>query len=144
MDKPHGMYTSPANIKSPHDYLGGKKTTYNTNPDAKVLDIGETGFFKTNRGNVGESAGVATARKFFGDMEVSRMMQLPKNALIKELKEKYPNIEWNKYYDQQEIVEGLAGIEARNKGYDAIWATDKDPSFNEYVGLSNKAFLKNE
>jgi hypothetical protein len=140
VDKPQGLYTSPADIKSPHEYLGGEKKTFQTNPDANVLNVGETGFFKTNRGNVGESAGVATARRFFGDKEVSRTMQLSKKELVAELKEKYPDVEWNKYYDQQEMVEGLAGIEARKRGYDAIFALDEDPKFNEYVGLTDKAF----
>lgn len=143
VDKPHGLYTSPAELESPHADLGGVRSTFETNPKANVLDLGTTsGFFKTNRGNVGESAGVAAARRLFGDQEVSRMMATRKSDLVSELKSREPKVSWERYYDQQEMVEGLAGIEARKKGYDAIWLGDKDPQFSEYVGLTKKAFTQ--
>ena len=100
----------------------------------------ETDTFITNRGSVGESAGVASARKFLGDNEVTRLMQTPKKTLVSEMKNKYANVDWNKYYDQQEIVEGYAGLLARENGYDAIFATDKTlPEFDEYVALTDNA-----
>ncbi len=138
VDKPQGVYTSPSSVKSPHTELGGESFYWEVNPNAKVLQV-KTSSFETNRGLVGESAGVRVARDFLGDQEVSRMMKTPKARLVEELGNDYPDVQWNKYYDQQEIVEGLAGSIARKNGYDAIWALDKKPEFNEFVALTNKA-----
>jgi len=141
VNKPQGLYTSPSNIVSPHEDLGGVKTTMRTNPGANVLYVGETELTRTNRGLVGESAGIAAAKKLIGESEVLRMMGLNKSDLAAELRSKYRDVDWAKYFDQQEMIEGIGGIEARRRGYDAIYATDKDPAFNEYVGLTDNAFL---
>jgi len=144
VDKPHGVYTSPANVESPHKGLGGDTFYWKTNPDANVLRI-RVDTFKTNRGLVGESAGVGAARKLLGDEEVSRMMKLSKKVLSAELSKQYPKVEWNKYYDQQEMVEGIAGLEARKAGYDAIWAVDPTmPEMDEFVGLTDNALSQVE
>lgn len=142
VDKPHGVYTSPADIESPHKGLGGDTFYWKTNPKANVLKV-VTDVFETNRGLVGESAGVAAARKFLGDTTVSEMMKMPKRQLIDDFSYYYPDINWNRYYDNQEMVEALAGIKARENGFDAIWAIDESaPDTNEFVGLTSKAFEK--
>lgn len=140
-DKPHGLYTSPSDTTSPHEDLGGKRTTYKTNPDSNILHLGEAGTVSSNRGQfVGESAGIAAARKLIGDADVFRMMGLKKDALVVELQSKYPDIDWSRYYDQHEMVEAVGGIEARRRGYDALYLTDKDPKWNEFVALTDNAF----
>jgi hypothetical protein len=142
VDKPHGIYTNPADSESPHKDLGGDSFLWKTNPDCNILKV-KTDMFESNRGLVGESAGVAAARHLFGDAYVSAMMQTPKDELANQLAAEYPDIDWTRYYDQQEMVEGYAGIKAREQGYDAIWAVDPHaPDANEFVGLTKKALTE--
>ncbi len=147
VNKPQGLYASPSNIESPHKDLGGKKYEYDVNPNANILSI-ETDTFDSNRGiRVGESAGIAVARKLIGDDEVTRMMKSNKQRLVDSLSIDYPDVEWNRYHDQHEMIEGVAGILARQEGYDGIWAYDKgDPNdvTNEFVALNKNAFLPKE
>lgn len=139
VDKPHGIYTSPGNIESPHKDLKGVTFYWETNKDSNILKI-KVDMFRTNRGKVGESAGIGAIRKFVGDDEVSRMLGTSKAELVQELSQTYPQVEWNKYYDQQEMLEGLAGLKARELGYDAIWAVDADEeTLDEFVALTPNA-----
>lgn len=140
-NKPQGLYTSPADVASPHTELGGERTMLDTNPAARVLEVDASEFYQTNRGIVGQSAGVAAARELLGDATVQAWMKTPKASLATQLSERYPAVEWGRFYDQQEMVEAVAAIEARAKGYDAIWAPDNSsPEFAEYVGLTDGAF----
>ena len=143
--KPQGLYTTPSDVKSPHADLGGTKHTLNVNKDANILTV-ETG------GN--QSGGIAGLKQLLDKKEYDFLVKEPrlstdryksnfpkKSELIDYVSKKYPDVEWNKYFDQQEILEGYAGMLARNKGYEAIWAVDKQsPQFNEYIGLTDNAF----
>lgn len=140
-DKPHGVYTTPSNVKSPHEDLGGAKYYWKVNDNANVMKFDTNEKFYSNRGErVAQSAGIVPARKFLGDDEVIRMMKTPRKQLAEELTEKY-GTDFSKYYDQHEMVEAVGAIEAKNKGYDALYGVDKiDPEFSEFVALNNKAF----
>lgn len=142
VDKPQGLYTSPSEFVSPHAELGGVKKEFNVNQRANILKIDTSGNVQTNRGFVAESAGIGALRSIVGDVEYDRLAKFSKKSLREELSNLYPNVKWDKYYDQQEMLEGYAGLLAREKGYDAIWAIDKLPEFNEYVALTDNAFLK--
>ena len=139
-DKPQGLYTSSADVASPHLDLGGKRYTYDIDPNANILSIDATDLVTTNRGrSVGQSAGVGALRNLVGEDEATRILALSKQAAIEEMTQKYPNVQWGKYFDTQEIAEGYAGNIARERGYDAIWAIDqKAPDFNEFVVLNKK------
>ena len=139
-DKPQGLYTSPVDVVSPHLDLGGKRSTYDIDPNANILSIDTTDFVTTNRGrSVGQAAGVGALRNLVGEAEATRILALSKQAAIEEMTQKYPNVQWGKYFDTQEIAEGYAGNIARERGYDAIWAIDqKAPDFNEFVVLNKK------
>jgi len=138
-DKPQGLYTSPANVISPHADLGGDPVFYRTNPNANVLTV-RTGFVRTNRGMVGESAGLAALREILGEDEVARLVGLSESDLRRELQSSHPDIDWGRFTDAQEMIEAHAGIVSRAAGYDAIWAIDEAaPEFNEYVALTDTA-----
>ncbi len=55
--KPQGLYTSPADVDTTHDSLGGTKRFWETNPEANVLKVDELKWVKTKRGTVGEASG---------------------------------------------------------------------------------------
>jgi hypothetical protein len=139
LTKPQGLYTSPTGIESPHKDLGGKTTTYDVNPKANTLNVDATE----------TSSGISALKQLDGDKELGVELRdnrgrittdLTRQELVAKVSEKYPDVDWSKYYDQQEILEGYAGKLAREKGYDAIWGVDKQmPQFNEYVALTNKA-----
>ncbi|RJQ51443.1 MAG: hypothetical protein C4521_12330 [Actinobacteria bacterium] len=140
VDKPHGLYTTPAQYKSPHEDLGGQRFYWLRNPAAKVLEVDASGLVRTQRGLVGQSAGIAALRHLKGEEEFTRLAGLKKEALARELTTLYPDVEWSRYYDANEMLEGLAGLEARKAGYDAILGTDpKYPEMTEYVGLTSNA-----
>lgn len=140
VDKPHGVYTTPLEYESPHKDLGGRTYLWLRNPDAKVLEVDASRLIRTNRGLVGQSAGIGALRQLVGQEEAARLLQMPKADVIAYLSQKYPKVAWNRYYDTQEALEGYAGLLAREAGYDAIFALDKNyPELTEYVGLTEKA-----
>lgn len=154
MTKPQGLYTTPSNVKSPHLDLGGKRYKYTVNKNANVLtlmttelsagrdsihfsEIAEKGGFR------GETPGIAALRSFVPRGEFVRLINQSLDELVAELSKKFKGIEWEKYFDTQEILEGYGGVLAREKGYDAIWKTHPDPElneFSEFVALTENAF----
>jgi hypothetical protein len=138
VEKPHGLYTSPLKFPPQAEGFKGIRRRFFVNPSAKILSVDCTALTETNRGLVGTSAGVGAAKKLLGESTVSRLMKLPKKDLMQELKIRYPNVQWEKYFDQQEMIEALAGLIAREKGYDAIWGYDRE--WSEFVGLTQNAF----
>jgi hypothetical protein len=137
-DKPHGLYTSPVEVTSPHLDLGGKRHIYEIDPNANVLYIDTTDLITTNRGRyVGQPAGVGALRKLVGKDEATRFLALSKQEAIDEMTQIYPNVQWGKYFDTHEIAEGYGGIIAKERRYDAIYAIDrKFPEFSEFVVLN--------
>lgn len=147
VDKPHGLYTSPLNISSPHSDLGGKQRILKRNKNANILELEPHDYNEYMKNKIdgirGKSPGVYAAEKFLGEKEIRRMAKENKNDLIDELSKKYPKVDWKRYYDKQEMIEGVGGIEARERGYDGIFQYDKgDPEMTEFVGLTAKAFEK--
>jgi len=100
-----------------------------------------------------ESAGIAGLKQIVGEAEFNRLKELGnisgtglaplrrgdaegKIALVDELSERFPDVEWNRFFDSQEILEGLAGVIAREQGHDAIIGIARDlPEFSEVVIL---------
>ncbi len=143
-EKPQGLYLSPEELKSPHITEGGITEVFNWNPE-NPLDVSgslkvKTTTRKTPSGQpVEASAGIKALKQLVGDQEFNRLVGLKKPEMISELTKKYPDVNWNKYTDTYEILEGVAGIKARAKGYDAIVDMDKtNPEFSEYVALNKK------
>lgn len=148
-DKPQGLYTSPANVESPHADLGGKVSTFDVNPNARVLrlePLADESELVMRAGANSAGAGVHAARKLLGDKEFQRLRALrTKRELIEEARKIDPTVEWERYFDNQEIMEGIGGVLARKAGYDAIWLPDADPlvttgEFDEFVALTDNAF----
>lgn len=141
VDKPHGLYTTPEGVESPHADLGGAKRVLRVAPEARVLSIEPYGQEVVMRkGAVGAGAGVHSARRFLGAEEFARLRSLSKSDLIAEAEKIDSSVDWSRYYDTQEIMEGIGGVLARKGGYDAIWLPDRKPEFSEFVGLTEKAF----
>ena len=139
-NKPQGVYTSPLGA-SPHEDLGGKRFTFDVNPDAKILilpDYGDEVIMR--RGAVNAGAGVHAARHFLGAGEFQRLRELSKAELVREAHTLAPKADWSRYFDGQEILEGVGGILGRRAGYDAFWLADKKmPQFSEFVALTSRA-----
>lgn len=144
VEKPQGLFTSPADLVSPHADLGGKVRTFQTNPEAKVLFVDATEFTKTSRGDsVGQSGGVAALKRLLGKEKAESFLSLPKSDAVKAAKAEFPKTDWTRYVDTQEVAEGFAGLLARRRGFDAIYAVDKKaPEFSEYIGLTKRAFTE--
>ena len=142
-DKPHGLYTSPENVDSPHKDLGGKPSTYAVNPDANILKLSEFSGEEVamRRGTLSAGANVHVARELLGATEFKRLKLLRKKDLAAEAAKIDPDVEWSRYVDAQEIMEGIGGILAKQSGYDAIWVPDtEDSNFSEFVALTDNAF----
>ena len=139
--KPHGLYTSPAGLPSPHADLGGDVTRYFVNPKARTLTVDMDQSPVIRRGAVGSSSGVVALKQLSGDGEWARLAAMSKSELIAELSRKEPRVDWSSYFDKQELLEAYGARVAREHGYDSIWGYDKaDPSFSEFVALNDKAF----
>lgn len=133
-NKPQGLYLNRLGVYTgvePEMSVSGK---YIFSPkNALVVDGGlewEHRRFGGSRGPV--SAGISSLKMLVGDAEFSRLMSLGKKRdAIAHARSVYPNVEWTRYYDAYEVLEGYAGMLARDAGYDAIMHND------EVVALSD-------
>lgn len=139
--KPHGIYTTPAEHPSPHADLGGKKFLWRLNPEAKVLDVTGAEAPPMRRMATASSPGVAAAKKLLPP-EIGNLIRpnMGKTEAIEIAKARFPNVDWNRYYDAQEVMEGLGGMEAKKAGYDIIKGNDPEmPEFSERILLTKNA-----
>lgn len=145
-DKPHGLYTTPADIISPHEDLGGIKTTYEVTAKKPllvsdeltegVIAAGRPGLYPGHA--VPASGGIKALKKILPD-KFESLMKLNKKDAVNLLSKKYPDVNWNQYHDSYEMMEALAGIEARKKGFDVIIDIDaQKPEFSEYIILDKQ------
>lgn len=140
LSKPQGLYTTPIIYRSPHIEADDLVQLWKVNPAIKILEVDTSGFVQTNRGLAGISSGIGALRRLVGGKEFERLTNLSKPKLTKELQRDYPKVAWSRYIDQHEMLEGLAGIRARMRGFDAIRGIDKKaPAFSEFVGLTKKS-----
>lgn len=135
--KPQGLYLNREGTSTGVEEGMTERSGYMWHPQ-NALDVsGDTenvtharfGDFKQGE----PSAGIKALRSLVDPEEFERLRKLSKAKLSKELSEKYPDVEWNKYFDSYEMLEGLAGTLAREGGYDAITDTD------EIVALDDSA-----
>lgn len=136
--KPHGIYTTPADVESPHADLGGDQYLWRKNPDANVLSLqGGDRSIAIRSGAIDAGAGVYAARHLLGQGEFDRIKSMSRGDLAREMANKYPDVDWDRYYDKQDVIEGIGGVLARQHGYDAIEVKDPhDRRWDEFVGLT--------
>lgn len=139
-EKPQGLYVENSNKNLGGDfggevskYVWSAKNSLIVNPREMGAYFGRTAPYG---GNVPLSAGVKAAKLLLGDDEFRRLAALTGKEFIDELRAKYPSIDWDRYYDNYERMEAVAGIEARKAGYDSI----VDPI--ERVALLDSALIK--
>ena len=70
--------------------------------------------------NIEASSGIKALKKLVSENEFNSLLKKNKRELINEFSKEYPNVKWDNYYDSYEILEGYAGIKARERGYDSI------------------------
>jgi hypothetical protein len=145
-DKPHGIYTTPANVESPHKGLGGERSTWDINKDANVLDVTPLAGpdVAMRKSAVGAGAGVAAVKKLLGAEHFGVLKGMDKGTLITAANAYFPSVDFSKYYDAQEVMEAFGAQLAKQAGYDAIWQSDKDPAFSEFVALTDNAMTPTE
>ena len=143
-DKPHGIYTSPMDIVSPHADLGGERYLWRVNPATNVLQIQETRdpsiAVRAMASTAG--AGVWAARQLLGPQEFAKLKAMTKGDAIAYASSLFPNssTDWSRYYDTQEVIEAIGGLLARQHGYDAIdFKSFGGREWDEFVGLTPKA-----
>lgn len=148
-DKPQGIFTSRADVKSPHAELGGEVSIWDKNPNAKVLKVNGDTPVTTNRGHLssGAGAGIQALPHLVGEVRAKELLAIRTKAeLLPILKKEFPKVDWERYIrekgDAQDMLEGYAGMKAREAGYDAIEAKSKTPEFDEYVGLTSESMTR--
>lgn len=136
--KPQGLYTTPTEFDSPHTDISGKTYHFEVSKDAKVYDVEFRGKIQTDRANRPLEAGSTLNYlvDVLGKDAVETLAKLSKNDLIKVLSEDHPNVEWNKYYDNHEMLEGYGGLLARANSVDVVRQYEKDDRFSEVVILN--------
>jgi hypothetical protein len=146
VDKPHGIYTTPDQYESPHADLGGPKFQWKLNPNAKILDVTGMDAPPMRQMASGSSPGVAAAKHLLPP-EIANSIRygMGKSEAIEIASKRFPNVDWNRYYDAQEVIEGLGGMEAKKAGYDIIKGDDTQmPEFSERVLLTKNAGTPHE
>jgi len=142
--KPQGLFTTPAEVKSPHLDLGGKRHTYRLNHNAKKIEIREYPIeeVRLRKGAISAGAGVHAARHFLGLEKFNKIKNMSKKRLIEWANKRYKGANFSKYEegdDIQDIIEGIGSQEAKKKGYDMYMVRDfKDPEYTEIVLLNRK------
>jgi len=141
-DKPQGLYTTPAKFESPHNYLGGETNLFGINPDSKIITIEHSGKLNlSGRGVDQDAANLMWLRQELPDVADNIRGKSFPELKIQFLKE-FPNTKWDKYTEIQDMVEGYAGLKARQNGIDVIKTIDKtNPEFSETVLLNKDKIL---
>ena len=142
IDKPQGLYTTPAATTSPFTDLGGERNQWTTNPKANVLDLTNDEPLPVRKGAEDSGAGVHALKRLTEKEEFSRINGLSKLELSNEIESKFPDIDTSGYIDKQDLLEVYGASLAKEQGYDAIWLPDKDPRFTEYVALTDSALTE--
>jgi len=148
-DKPQGLYTTPSKVKSPHSYLGGKKSEFVIKPEARVLSVSSKGRREGVRGIRGTSAGVLTLEELASKKIINEFSRTSKEGAIQILFRDFPDLKSNKnlkFYDTQDVMEAYAGRLAKSKGYDVIEnltesTFELDKQFEEIVILNKDIVL---
>jgi hypothetical protein len=144
MNRPQGIYTSRADVTSPHANLGGKQFFWKANPEANVLRLDLTEADEAaaamREGAIGAGSGVHLVRHLLGDSEFARLRNLPQQQLLEEARKLGAAGPGTNFFDQQDIIEAIGGTVAKKRGYDATYITRPyDPAFDEMVLLTKKA-----
>lgn len=122
ISKPQGLYLAKKGKEILVEGLEGTKYEYKFDPK-NPLKIEDELLVKHKRGRgltFPASSGIKALKKLVGEKEFDRLMHLSKKNLSDELGKKYSGVDWDKYYDSYEMLEGYAGKLARDKGYDSI------------------------
>ena len=145
--KPQGLYTTPKNVTSPHEDLGGDKTTWIINPNGRYLAVPDAGPEVAMRPlTTFAGTGVHALNVLVGKAEANRIRGLSKEDLISYGKKLDPNVNWTRAYDRQDLVEQIAGILAKQAGYDAMYLADRNgqTEWDEFVVLTQNALMPDE
>lgn len=122
-DKPQGLFLAKEGSDIISD-LRGTKTFFEVSPKNPLVVQSEDLIVKhAERGrglSFPASAGIKALKQMVGDDEFNRLLKLSSQELLPELNKKFPDVKWNKFFDSYEMLEGLSGKLARQKGHDAI------------------------
>jgi hypothetical protein len=139
-NKPQGVFTSPAGVESPHAFLGGKRSTFDLAPDAKILSIDPGKGLPIRQGAIDSGAGVHAAKELLGPETFESLRVMSKPEISQWASRRYPGVDFSKSDDAQDVLEKIGGLEARKAGFDAVYVPDPmDEAFDEVVLLSKRA-----
>ena len=127
--KPQGVYVVPKGKEGLIEGLEGKRYEYILAPKNPLI-VEEEFYIEHERGKgltIPASSGIKALKKLTDEKEFVRLMGLSRKDLRAELIAKAPDVAWNQYYDSYEMLEGYAGLLAKQGGYDAIMG-DPDES----------------
>jgi hypothetical protein len=139
---PRGVYLSPANVESTYAGRGGKRSVYKRNPDAKILDLKGSEKVREEIMRTGDnaSAGTLAFRQLVGPKAFDRVKAMDPEELRGYAEKLFPEVDWDKFQDKQEVVEVMGSQMAKTQGYDAIELKDlQHPERSEFVGLTEKS-----
>ena len=137
IEKVHGLYTTPAGVDSPHADVGDQRL-WQRAEDANVLDVSQSSPIPLRKMAIDSGTGVHALRQLVGEDEFNRLKGLTTDDLHQELQDHGVYLKDRRYFDEQEYLEALGAVKARQAGYDGIWRGDPDPRWSEYVGLTSK------
>ena len=138
--KPHGVYTTPANVISPHQELGGNIFFWELNPSASVLDLSTSSPIPIREMAIDSGTGVHAASKLLGTERFQQLLGRTKTQLIQWADDNLTKADYGRYYDNQEVLEAIGGQLARQHGFDILYRYDQTmPEFSEVVLLSERA-----
>jgi len=149
-EKPQGLYVTPSDVPSIHketlskfEKVKPRRTVWGWKPKKPLKVEGDLKLEHERFRGAGDkgyvSAGIKALKKLLAPEKFERLMRATKRELNEEFSKEYPKVEWTRYYDAYEMLEGYAGLKAREAGYDAIVEPYSlaDPGSTEYIALTS-------
>ncbi len=138
--KPHGVFTTPADVQSPHADLGGDRSDWEIQPGSRVLDLTSESPKPIREMAMDSGTGVHAAARLMPPEMAAELMQGLRRARAVEMgKELFPSQDFSRYTDAQDVIEGIGGLLAKRDGYDLVYRKDPhDDAWSEVVILNDR------
>lgn len=143
-DKPQGLYTTPAHVESLHLDLGGSRTDFVVKPGFREVTVDISGFADDvmSRGVDQMATNLVWLRTAMP--KVAASIRGKSMAQLREMfGAKFPEVNWSRYKEIQDMIEGYAGMLARTNGIDVIRGVELRPTALLPPGTSEEVVILN-
>lgn len=142
--KPQGLYASFQSLPGIHDLTPSWNFAASPGkafvPRDLSANYSDWVDIPSRGGKYPPSVGIASLIEMLGDAKVRSMVRQRKPEILPVLSELYPDVDWSRYMrdryaDSYSMLEGLAGMTARNNGFDSLVGLDRTRPGSSEISL---------